>query len=599
MNSELSKEQRASHQLKARGSRSVFFLFWGVWRQTVNRFRYSSREEWGKWLYMLFFGGILWSLITGGAWRILHMFGRYPEISEALMTKMLALAFAAAFVLATIAITIASLGVFYMDSDQHLFLAAPVDWLQHYLSKFFRSLFHGSWAVVLAFTPILVAVGLVRGFTPEFLVTTTLGGGFMLMAAASLGNGLALGLSWLGGAHKAKGWMMALGALTVGGVLLYFRSVAPERLFSPASYQSSLAMVEMLNAPTFPWLPSEWWAQAVIQARDSINWWAMAALLGAALGGPTISAAIFWRFYRDTLTRGEQQQIRNAENPLQPDSIGERLSDGSRRLLERHLGAAATQMAFKDVRRLWRDTSGWSHGILIVFSLVVYFYNLHLLPTGGGDEISQLMGQALFLISMGVGALILAAIAAHFLLPSISLESPGLWLYQSSPSQLDTLIEVKFRVGLALLLPFGVGVSLISVWLLQGGWELAVMAGLTSFTISLAIIAMAVWFGAARPVFKAKSPAEIASSSGATLYTFTSIGLAMLVIALQAPFVLDLIQQTGSNMGLWQPIQTSPWRVQLGVLGSLVIPLLVTRIAIQRARRVMRKKVLEKFRGKG
>ena len=103
----------------------------------------------------------------------------------------------------------------------------------------------------------------------------------------------------------------------------------------------------------------------------------------------------------------------------------------------------------KDIRTFFRDTTQWSQLILLAVLVVIYIYNIKVLPLWSGEQVGFFLINVVAFLNLGLAGFVLAAIAARFLFPAISLEGRTLWLLKSSPLDLRSLLWSKYWVGVA------------------------------------------------------------------------------------------------------------------------------------------------------
>src|SRR5690606_888510 len=117
------------------------------------------------------------------------------------------------------------------------------------------------------------------------------------------------------------------------------------------------------------------------------------------------------------------------------------------RRIERLLAPAPVtvrSLVAKDIRIFFRDTTQWSQLILLGVLVVIYIYNVKALPLWTGEQVGFFLVNVVSFLNLGLAGFVLAAIAARFLFPAVSLEGRTLWLLRSSPLDLRTLLWAKF-----------------------------------------------------------------------------------------------------------------------------------------------------------
>jgi ABC-2 type transport system permease protein len=287
-----------------------------------------------------------------------------------------------------------------------------------------------------------------------------------------------------------------------------------------------------------------------------------------------MGAWLHGRLYRDGLSRSQ-------EGAEQQDGDAGR----QRRRMEHSLGAVpvtARSLIAKDIRTFFRDTTQWSQLILLAVLVVVYVYNIKVLPLFSGEEVGFFLINVISFLNLGLAGFVLAAIAARFLFPAISLEGRTLWLLRSSPLDLRSLLWSKFWVGLTPLLVLALALTIGTNIILRISGFMMVLSVVTITVMTFAIAAMALGFGAVFPKFDTENPAEIPTSFGGLLFMMTATAYLGIMIALQAWPVYSILQarQAGTAGG-----GITSWLVgslALAALLSVVAIVLPLRIAARR-----------------
>jgi ABC-2 type transport system permease protein len=175
-------------------------------------------------------------------------------------------------------------------------------------------------------------------------------------------------------------------------------------------------------------------------------------------------------------------------------------------------------------------------------------------------------------LNLGLAGFVLAAIAARFLFPAVSLEGRTLWLLRSSPLDLRALLWSKFWVGITPLLVLALALTVGTNLILRISGLMMALSVATIVLITFAVSAMALGFGAVFPKFDSENAAEIPTSFGGLLFMMTATAYLGVVIALQAWPVYAILQARQSG-----PVPTD-LLVYLGI--SLTATALISAAAI-------------------
>ncbi len=133
----------------------------------------------------------------------------------------------------------------------------------------------------------------------------------------------------------------------------------------------------------------------------------------------------------------------------------------------RRMPAARREFVLKDLRLFFRDTTQWSQLILLAVLLVVYVFNIQSLPLFSGEKVPVFMVSLVVFLNLGLAGFVLAAVAARFIFPAVSLEGRQMWLLRSSPLDLRALLWSKYWTGTVPLLVLAVLITFSTNVLLQ------------------------------------------------------------------------------------------------------------------------------------
>jgi ABC-2 type transport system permease protein len=232
-------------------------------------------------------------------------------------------------------------------------------------------------------------------------------------------------------------------------------------------------------------------------------------LWSTAAAALVIGAALHHRLYGQCFTKAQEGN----ENRIRSHAGW----DWFERLLRRS-GVQRRELILKDVRVFFRDPTQWSQLIILAVLVVVYVYNMRVLPLGTGSTVTQYLVTLVVFLNLALTGFVLAAIAARFVFPMLSLEGSTLWLLRSAPVDAATLLNAKFRVGIVPLTGLALLLSVAT------GLFLGVPAGLFALNI-LAIIglgaaftAQALAWGILYPQFESENAAQIPTSLGGLLF---------------------------------------------------------------------------------
>lgn len=231
------------------------------------------------------------------------------------------------------------------------------------------------------------------------------------------------------------------------------------------------------------------------------------------------------RWYRTGFSRAQEGAERRREGRAKERAAG---------ALASRVPVAARVMIAKDVRTFFRDTSQWSQLILLGVLVVIYAYNVKVLPLWTGEKVSFFLVNVISFLNLGLAGFVLAAIAARFVFPAVSLEGRTFWLLRSSPLELRTMLWCKFIVGLAPLLVIALLLTATTNAILRVGSFMMTLSLITITGVTVALTALALGFGALFPRFDTENAAQIPTGFGGFAFMMTAIVYLAVVIGLEA-----------------------------------------------------------------
>jgi ABC-2 type transport system permease protein len=459
---------------------------------------------------LLAVGAAAWPFIYVAVARLLTSLRGVEEIGPLLASRLLGLGLLLFLGILLLSNLIASLSSFFLSRDLNAIRAAPVDWLSLYSARLLETTASSSWMVVLILIPVLTAYARVYGAGIGFLAIVFASVIPFLLIPATLGSAVTLLLVRVFPARRSRDILAVVGLAAAALLVLVLRAVRPERLVNPESFRNLVDFLGALRGPATSWLPSGWGADAMMGSLlGAFDPFHLVLLWSTAAATFVMGAALHHRLYGQCFTKaqeGNENQIRSHVGWI---------------WFERALRVSGTQkreLILKDVRVFFRDPTQWSQLIILAVLVVVYVYNIRVLPLGTGSTVTQYLVTLVVFLNLALTGFVLAAIAARFVFPMFSLEGSTLWLLRSAPIEASTLVSAKFRIGIVPL------TSLALILSVATGLFLGVPAGLFALNL-LAIIglgaaftAQALAWGILYPQFESENAAQIPTSLGGLLF---------------------------------------------------------------------------------
>jgi ABC-2 type transport system permease protein len=555
---------------------SVLQLLSPKWRGT--RRRMASEGTAFRVFIMSFVGLIFFSIIFAIVYRVLGHFRATPGVGDLLAGKMLGLVLLAFLSILLLSNIITALSSFFLARDLELLAAAPVDSLRVYTARFIETIVNSSWMMVIVLLPILAAFGVSYGFSIGFIVVTAVALGSFLILPAVVGTALTLVLVNVFPARRARDLLALIALFGAAALITLFRLLRPEQLARPEGFRNLVDFIASLRTPQSIWLPSEWAAQAILAplgaADNGLDLFPLLLLVSTAAAFFVLGAWLHHRLYSDGLSRSQEgAELQEGEGAKQ------------RRGMEhwfRALPTTTRSLVVKDIRTFFRDTTQWSQLILLAVLVAVYVYNVKVLPLFSGEEVGFFLINVVSFLNLGLAGFVLAAIAARFLFPAISLEGRTLWLLRSSPLDLRALLWSKYWVGIVPLLVLALALTIGTNIILRISGFMMVLSVVSITVMTFAIASMALGFGALFPKFDTENMAEIPTSFGGLMFMMTATAYLGVIIALQAWPVYAVLQ--AQQLGAVSSAQLTYLTLSLGIALaiSLVAIFLPLRVAAQR-----------------
>lgn len=226
-------------------------------------------------------------------------------------------------------------------------------------------------------------------------------------------------------------------------------------------------------------------------------------------------------------------------------------------------------LIIKDIKIFLRDPSQWSQLLLLGALIVVYLYNFAAMPMHKATIGSWYLQNLMAFLNLGLAGFVVAAVAARFVFPSVSMEGRAFWLIKSSPLELRGFLWAKFWACLIPLCLLSEVLVIISNALLKvSPFMMALSAG-TMFFAAFSLTGLGVGLGAMYPRFHVENAASISSGLGGLMYMVFAVGLVGSIVVLEGvPVYLVLHSRfAGHPLGSWD-------YVSMGVCLALVLALL-------------------------
>ena len=547
-----------------------FGEFFTLLRPKLRTRLHGARSDGGRVFKTLALGSVglfFWALVFGVIFRMLLYFRGTQGIGDLLAGKLLGLVLLTFLMMLLLSNVITALSTFFLADDLELLMAAPTDRLHLYGARLVETIADSSWMVALLAFPLLLAYGVVYGAGPVYYALAV---GVMipfLVMPAVLGAAVTLLLVNVFPARRARDLLALIGLFAVAGLVVLFRVVRPERLMRPEEFRNLVDFMAVLRTPTSSWLPSEWASNTLMSYLGGVFdpfpflflWSSTAALfvLGATLHG---------RFHAIGFTRAQEGAERKPG----------RTRDRVLRHLLRRVRPRTRELVSKEVRVFFRDSTQWSQLILLGVLVVLYVYNIRALPLYSGEQVSFFLINAVSFLNLGLAGFVVAAVAARFVFPAVSLEGRMMWLLRSSPTDVRSVFWTKYWVGTLPLLGIALPLIVVTNVILEASAFVQVLTTMTMVGMTFAITALALGFGALFPNYETENVAEIPTSFGGLLFMMAAVIYLVGVVVLEAWPVYSYLQsgpRSGLGVAGLGPVLLGLTGALLLTVGTVLVPL--------------------------
>jgi ABC-2 type transport system permease protein len=531
----------------------LWTLLMPKWRSALTRANQDRTDSRVRMLLLASVGLFFWAAVFGIAFRVLRYLRSVDEIGNLMAGKVLGVILLAFLSILLLSNIITALSTFFLAKDLDLLIASPVSGVRLYLSKLAETIVHSSWMVALLSLPIFTAYGIVYqgGILFPFVALAA----FIpyLIMPAVVGTAFTLVLVNIFPARRTRELLSLIATGAVVVVVVSLRFMRPEQLAQPEGFKNLVDYLAVLRTPTSPLLPSEWTAAMVM------NWLLHVAdpmpilkLWGSAAIAVTVGALIHHKLYFDGFSKAQEGAERKVLRPLR----------GPVSRLLRSQSPSKREFVLKDLRLFFRDNTQWSQLILLAVLLMVYLFNIKSLPLHSGERVPFRLVTVISFLNLGLAGFVLAAVAARFIFPGISLEGRQMWLLRSSPLDPRSMLWSKYWVGTVPLLVLALIITVFTNWLLHASAFMMTVAVGTILLYTLAAGALALSFGALYPQFGSENAAQIPTSFGGLVYMMSSLCLLAVIIGIEAIPVTNYLRDQRYAQ---QPVGITPELVLTGL----------------------------------
>jgi ABC-2 type transport system permease protein len=499
-------------------------LFYPKYRSAVAAWRKTSP---GKALPLAVVTLLFWALTYNLFHRMLVYFRSTEDIGTLLTVKLVSMTLISFLLILMVSNLISAFNTFFFSEDLYLLVSSPVSLHRIYLARFFETMAHASWMVMLMAVPIFAALGRVFDAGWKFYAGSLLTVIPLAMIPTAIGVIIAMLLVNLFVARRTRDILSFLSVAALGAMLIAFRLLNPEKALISHEMDSVISFFNLLRSPDSALSPHFWSSRVLLDllglGRGDGLFFAL-VLASVALGCMSIGYYVTVLCYRRGFSRAQEAQISRIAGRGWID----RLLD----LYLRPLHSQARELVIKDLKAFARDKSQWSQLFLLGGMIAVYLYNFSVLPLESSPVPRYFLQVVLNFLNLGLAGFVIASIATRFVFPGVSLEGGSFWLLISAPVSLKRFLWAKMFVLTVPLVVLGQFLVFFSSRILDSDNGITTMACFVVFSLTLAIVALGTGMGAIYPRFEVENPAQISTGIGGVLYMIASLAVIGVTIAL-------------------------------------------------------------------
>jgi len=493
-----------------------------------------------EWVRNAAFGSAGFGLLFGlhyGFYRLLKYLATVELIGLLLTWKLTAMLLLMTLSMVVVSSLLTALTTLFYSYDLKFLMKAPVSLRAVFLDKSLESAFFASWMIGLILVPYVAAIMRVQHLGLEFFASFLFAMPPFLLLAASFGIGFTLLLLYFFPSSRTRDvvWVFSSLSLTVTYGLVRFAQ--PEKLIRPDALKVVAEYLNFLQAPTAPYLPSWWLAEALRMAAEGNR-------QGYALRAMALWACAFLVYGLLVALAGKVYFI--GYSGAQEGALRRRVHSFLLLPEQRLLGIrTAAVLLWKERTTFFRDVKHWSQILLILGLVFVYLFSIQRLPLDSA-ELKSLVS----FLNVGTAGFVLAALGLRFTFPAISLEGRSWWVLKSAPLDVGQIMRQKLFFSAVPLLGIAATLALMTNWILEADRFTSWLSLGALLTVGFAICMMGVGFGALFPNFTVENIHQIESSVGGFVYMAACLFYVGLTIAVLAgPMQMHFAERFGT--GVW------------------------------------------------
>ena len=503
----------------------------GILRNSVKLYKKVNKQHI---LRTLFLGFITFLFLIGVYvlfYRVLSHFNSIPIFGPVLIMKLLSMVFLTFFSMLIFSNIIVSISTIYLSDDINLLMSMPVSNSTVFSVKFFETLISSSWMVILMGLPIWGAYATAARANICFIPLATVIIVPFLVISACIGVFFTMVLMRFFPAQKAREVFILLSIGFACIITVLFRLIPPSKLTNPNELMEVMQYLSSLKAPVAPYLPSYWATEALLGVL--YRRWKDLILYSSIL--IVSSLAVYYLillfakkvFYPGWCNASESHEIGKKRG------IFDRLNFTK---IFSFINKKERALVIKDLKIFRRDTAQWPQLLLLVSIVIIYLFNvyhmsLQKLPS---TSYALFLRNLIFFLNIGFAGFIIAAVAARFVFPAVSIEGKSFWVIKSSPISIKKFLWEKFWMGLWPIFFLAELLIILSTYFMRIDSFMTYLSVITVALFSVGLTSLGIGMGSIYPKFEVDNPSEIATSWGGLMYMIWGIAYIGLTLVIEA-----------------------------------------------------------------
>ncbi|MFP4467187.1 MAG: putative ABC transporter permease subunit [Candidatus Goldiibacteriota bacterium] len=493
-----------------------FFLVFGLYRrQILNRIKNMKKEQIMKLVLMLALAALFLPFVFGLFYWIFRHFYSVAIAGPLLVRNLLYTFYLTFSVLMVLSAVVSAIPVMYLSRDMDFLFSAPVKVETVFSVRYLKVITDACWMIFIMSVPIFAAYSVVLKLSPaEFVLIVAAHIPFFIVSA-SIGILLTLVLVRFFPAENIRNTAIAVFGIFIVAFVVYFRMLQPEKL-TGAGVEQIMDFIKNLKGTENMFMPHTHFIKLVSKATAEGIYGSLPVLgLHFVFAALVLAGVVFAAKYLYFEGYGKK---------------GGRKKEGA---LSAKYSFAPKKLFFsglsKDFKYLIRDTSQWIQVVFLMGIIIIYLFNMYKLPA----DVFNLRNLIYFL-NIGFIGFVLAAVGARFVLPVISVEGRGFWIYKTAPVAIEKYVMDKFLIYGIPVMIIGQIVAWVSILILKSGGFINYVTVFSAFMTTLVISGAGAGLGAFFADFNIKNPEDLITGFAGLTYMFITMLYVGLILVLEA-----------------------------------------------------------------